>query len=80
MGVSRTVTGTFTLVIGTNAVQGTSLYPNGKCHAINGGNFQSSPIYGTNSTLTYNTGGTYGRNNEWSAKWSGHYRLYSRIS
>ncbi|MBL0084449.1 MAG: putative Ig domain-containing protein [Saprospiraceae bacterium] len=66
MGVSRTVGGTFTLVTGTNAVQGTSLKLNGDV-LINGGNFQSSPIYGTNSTLTYNTGGTYGRSNEWSA-------------
>lgn len=66
MGVSRTVGGTFTLVTGTNAVQGTALRLNGTV-LINGGNFQSSPIYGTNSTLTYNMGGTYGRNNEWSA-------------
>lgn len=70
MGVSRTVTGTFTLVTGTNAVQGTSLKLNGNV-LINGGNFQSSPIYGTNSTLTYNTGGTYGRSNEWSATGAG---------
>ena len=52
--------------VSTNALQGTSLTLNGKCHD-QWGNFQSSPIYGTNSTLTYNTGGTYGRNNEWSA-------------
>jgi uncharacterized protein (DUF736 family) len=62
MGVSRTVTGTFLLVSGTNAVQGTALTLNGTTR-INGGNFQTTPTYGSSSTLAYNT--TYGTSNEW---------------
>jgi hypothetical protein len=67
MGVARTVpssgtTGTFLLVTGTNAVQGTALTLNGTTQ-INGGNFQTTPTYGASSTLIYNT--TYGTSNEW---------------
>ncbi len=67
MGVARTVpssgtTGTFLLVTGTNAVQGTALTLNGTTQ-INGGNFQTTPTYGSSSTLIYNT--TYGTSNEW---------------
>jgi len=65
MGVSRTVTGTFLLVTGANAVQGTALTLNGTVQ-INGGNFQTTPTYGSSSTLIYNTGGSYGISNEWS--------------
>jgi len=62
MGVARTVIGTFLLVTGSNAVQGTALTLNGTAQ-INGGNFQTTPTYGASSTLIYNT--TYGTFNEW---------------
>lgn len=62
MGVARTVSGTFLLVSGTNAIQGTALTLNGTTQ-INGGNFQTTPTYGSSSTLVYNT--TYGTSNEW---------------
>jgi hypothetical protein len=62
MGVARTVNGTFLLVSGTNAVQGTALTLNGTTQ-INGGNFQTTPTYGSSSTLVYNT--SYGTSNEW---------------
>jgi autotransporter-associated beta strand protein len=70
-GISRTVpssgtTGLFLLVTGTNAVQGNALTLNGTVQ-INGGNFQSSPIYGSSSLLKYNVNATYGRGNEWVA-------------
>ena len=73
MGFARTVpfsgtTGTFLLVTGTNAVQGTALTLNGTAQ-INGGNFQTTPTYGAASTLVYATNSTsgspYGVNNEW---------------
>lgn len=67
MNVARTVpssgtSGVFLLVTGTNAVQGTALTLNGTTQ-INGGNFQTTPTYGSASTLVYNT--TYGTSNEW---------------
>ncbi len=61
-GITRTVTGTFLLVTGSNAVQGTALNLDGITQ-INGGNFQTTPTYGPLSTLIYNT--TYGTFNEW---------------
>ncbi len=69
MNVARNVpttgtTGTFLLVIGINAVQGSALTLNGNIQ-INGGNFQTTPTYGSSSSLIYNTGGTYGISNEW---------------
>ncbi len=73
MNVARTVpssgtSGTFLLVTGTNAVQGTALTLNGNVQ-INGGNFQTTPTYGASSTLIYNT--TYGTSNEWTGGASG---------
>jgi autotransporter-associated beta strand protein len=70
-GISRTVpssgtTGTFLLVTGANAVQGNALTLNGTVQ-INGGSFQSSPIYGNASLLKYNVNATYDRGNEWVA-------------
>jgi autotransporter-associated beta strand protein len=62
MGVARTVPGTFLLVSGANMVQGTALTLNGNVQ-INGGNFQTTPTYGSASTLIYNT--NYGTSNEW---------------
>lgn len=71
MGDARTVSGTFLLVTGSNAVQGTALTLNGTVQ-INGGNFQTTPTYGAASTLVYNvgTGVSYGVNNEWTANGS----------
>ena len=62
MGVARTVPGTFLLVSGTNMVKGTALTLTGTTQ-INGGNFQTTPTYGSASTLIYNV--TYGTWNEW---------------
>jgi hypothetical protein len=62
MGVSRTVSGNFLLVSGTNAIQGAALTLNGNTQ-INGGNFSTTPTYGSSSILIYNT--TYGSSNEW---------------
>lgn len=62
LGVSRTVPGTFLLVSGANMVQGAALTLNGTTQ-INGGNFQTTPTYGSSSTLVYNT--TYTTSNEW---------------
>lgn len=73
MNVARTVpssgtSGTFLLVTGTNAIQGTALTLNGNVQ-INGGNFQTTPTYGSSSTLIYNT--SYGTSNEWTGGASG---------
>lgn len=67
MNVGRTVpssgtTGTFLLVAGANCITGTALTLNGTVQ-INGGNFSSTPTYGSASTLIYN--GSYTTSNEW---------------
>jgi len=66
MNVSRSVpssgtTGVFLITNGT-VTNGNNLALNGTTQ-INGGNFGSTPTYGTVSTLIYNT--TYGTSNEW---------------
>ncbi len=73
MNVSRTVpttgsTGTFKIVSGS--VAGSALTLNGTAQ-LNGGSFSTAPIYGSSSTLNYNSGGTYGRTSEWSATGAG---------
>ena len=66
MGVARTVTGTFQTAA---VVQGTALTLNGTAKINAGGSFSAgaAPIYGSSSTLIYNTGGTFARSTEWSA-------------
>jgi hypothetical protein len=60
MNVARTVSGAFTM--NSVVTNGNNLTLNGTCQ-INGGNFSSSPTYGSSSTLIYNT--TYSTFNEW---------------
>lgn len=63
MQVARTVSGLFLLeATGAANVQGTALTLNGTTR-ISSSYFQTVPIYGSSSTLQYNT--TYGTYNEW---------------
>lgn len=65
MNVSRTVSGTFQTAAGvTNA---NNLTLNGTARINTGGFFTGGPRYGSASILVYNTGGTFGRGDEWSA-------------
>ena len=65
LGVPRTVTGTFQTAAGiTNA---NNLTANGTLQINTGGFLYLAPNYGSSSTLIYNTGGVYGRGNEWNA-------------
>jgi hypothetical protein len=61
---SRTVAGTFATAAGVILTSST-LTLNGTCQLNSGGFFNQSPIYGSASTLIYNTGGTYVTSNEW---------------
>ena len=61
---SRTVTGTFQTAAGVN-LSSSTLTLNGVAQINAGGFFYQSPIYGSSSTLIYNTSGTFGRGNEW---------------
>ena len=61
---NRTVAGTFATASGVT-LSSSTLTLNGTAQINGGGFFNQSPIYGNTSTLKYNTGGTYGRGNEW---------------
>ncbi|MDD5150323.1 MAG: T9SS sorting signal type C domain-containing protein [Flavobacterium sp.] len=61
---NRTVAGTFQTSTGVT-LNTSTLALNGTTQINAGGFFNQSPIYGTSSTLIYNTGGTYGRGYEW---------------
>lgn len=64
----RTVAGTFAVGgAGVTITSPSSLTLNGTCQINTGGFFNNSPIYGSSSTLIYNTGGTFNRGNEWQA-------------
>lgn len=63
---NRTVAGTFQTASGVN-LSFSTLTLNGTAQINAGGFFNQLPIYGASSTLIYNTGGTYGRGNEWQA-------------
>ncbi|GEM_PF-928751 len=67
MNVSRTVTGTYLTSAKDSISSGNVLTINGTLQLNNGGYFTNSPTYGSSSTLKYNTGGTYGRYNEWNS-------------
>jgi len=66
LGFSRTVSGSFQTSAGVN-LSSSTLTLNGIAKINAGGYFNQSPIYGSASTLIYNTGGTFGRGLEWSA-------------
>lgn len=61
MGLSRTVADSFQTAAG---VQGTALNLDGIAQINAGGFFSTTPVYGSSSTLVYNSGGTYGRGGE----------------
>lgn len=73
MNVSRSITGLFQT--SSIVVNGNNLAFNGSnavCQINAGGSFSAgSPLYTCLSTLRYNTGGTYGRFNEWTTATSG---------
>ena len=62
---ATTVTDTFQTTGG--AIAGSNLTLNGYAILNAGGYFDSSPTYGSSSTLVYNGGGTFGRYTEWNA-------------
>lgn len=67
---NRVVEGEFsTALSGTWGIQmtGATLTLNGTCMINGSGFFANSPIFGSNSTLIYNSGGTFDRGNEWQA-------------
>ncbi len=65
MNVARTVSGLFQAAAGVAG--GSALTLNGTAQINAGGFFSTAPIYGSSSTLKYNTGTTYGKSTEWSA-------------
>jgi hypothetical protein len=68
--LSRTVTGIFQTSGAVSITQssGSSVITlNGTCQINANGFFNNAPTYGPSSTLIYNTGGIYGRLNEWNA-------------
>jgi hypothetical protein len=64
LGVSRIVATTFTTASGVTISSG-SLTFNGICQINAGGFFSNRPIYGSASTLIYNSVSNYGVSNEW---------------
>jgi hypothetical protein len=62
MGVARTVNGTFQTAAAVNGASNLTLNGIGKINL--GGFFSATPNWGPASTLIYNTGTVYGRNNE----------------
>lgn len=69
-GANREVNGIFETTAGV-FLSSSTLTLNGIAKINTGGYFANSPIYGTESTLIYNTGGTLGRGNEWTSATSG---------
>jgi len=65
--MTRTVAGVFETAAGVTLNSPSTLILNGICRINADGFFNQSPIYGNASTLVYNSGGTYGRGNEWQA-------------
>jgi hypothetical protein len=68
LNANRTVAGTFSVV--NSGSMGVSfpaavLTLNGTCRIDAGGYFNNGPLYGTSSTLLYNSGGNYNRIAEW---------------
>ena len=65
--MTRTVAGVFETAAGVTLNSPSTLILNGICRINADGFFNQSPIYGNASTLVYNSGGTFGRGNEWQA-------------
>lgn len=63
----RTVAGIFQTANNVTITSPSTLTLNGTCQINTGGFFNNSPIYGSSSTLIYNTDGTFNRGNEWQA-------------
>jgi len=63
MNVGRTVSGLFQTSAGI--INANNLTFNGTARINTGGSFTGRPNYGPSSTLLYNTGGVYGRSDEW---------------
>ena len=63
MNVGRTVSGLFQTTAGV--INANNLTLNGTARINTGGSFTGRPNYGASSTLLYNTGGVYGRGDEW---------------
>ncbi|MFC4164323.1 T9SS type A sorting domain-containing protein [Epilithonimonas zeae] len=70
LGVARTVTGILQVAAGFRNLGNITVGTNGTLR-LNSGyswlNANSSPVYGTSSKLIYNSGGSPGRSNEWTA-------------
>jgi len=70
LGVARTVTGILQVAAGFRNLGNITIGTTGTLR-LNSGyswlNANSSPVYGTSSTLIYNSGGSPGRSNEWTA-------------
>lgn len=70
LGVARTVTGVLQIASGFRNLGNITIGTNGTLK-LNSGyswlNANSSPTYGTSSSLNYNSGGSPGRSNEWTA-------------
>lgn len=70
LGVTRTVAGTLQVAAGFRNLGNITIGTNGTLQ-LNAGyswlNANSSPVYGTASKLIYNSGGSPGRSNEWTA-------------
>lgn len=66
--MARSVAGTFSVAGSTVTITAPStLTLNGICNINTGGSFTNSPIYGSASTLRYNTGGAFNRSYEWTS-------------
>ncbi len=64
MNVARTISGLFQYAAGVTTANNLTL--NGTSQVNAGGFVSGAPTYGSSSLLKYNTGGSYGRNAEWS--------------
>lgn len=66
--MARSVAGAFSVAGSTVVISAPStLTLNGTCTINTGGSFTNSPIYGSASTLRYNTGGAFNRSFEWTS-------------
>ncbi|OQY26674.1 MAG: hypothetical protein B6244_12980, partial [Candidatus Cloacimonetes bacterium 4572_55] len=73
MNAARTVAGIFET--SSTVTTANNLTANGTLRLNSGGSLDSAPTYGAASLLHYNTGGIYGRSNEWDANDPHHVQL-----